>query len=87
MRDLKHGRDGSTEGWRPGRHLNTCRGGQHDKHVLLCANICTRGGLEVCVCVGGSVGIPASAEWAQRVNMPVGVGLVTSVNQSVAGRG
>lgn len=24
MRELKQGRDGKTEGWRRGRHLNTC---------------------------------------------------------------
>ena len=37
MRDLRQGRDGATEGWRQGRHLNTCRGGEYDKHV--CFNV------------------------------------------------
>lgn len=41
MRDLKRGRDGATEGWRQGRHLNTCRGGEPDKHVFQCVNVCT----------------------------------------------
>lgn len=59
MRDLKQGRDGATEGWRQGRHLNTCRGGEYDKRVFQCVNVCIWGGLRkcvshrVCVCGGG----------------------------------
>lgn len=49
MRDLKQGRDGATEEWRQGRHLNTCRGGEHDKHV--CFNVWTSAYQGGCGCV------------------------------------
>lgn len=43
MRDLKQGREGETVGRRRDRHLNTCRGGEPDKHVFQSVNVCVRG--------------------------------------------
>lgn len=47
-----------TEGWRQGRHLNTCRGGESDKHVFQSVNVCVSGGCKCishCMCRGASV--------------------------------
>lgn len=43
MRDLKQGREGEMVGRRRDRHLNTCRGGEPDKHVFQSVNVCVWG--------------------------------------------
>ena len=43
MRDLKQGSDGKTERWKRGKHLNTCLGGEPDKHVYQSVNHCVCG--------------------------------------------